>query len=140
MQNELRDGASSFSVVIDQTSGKTPRGRRYQVNLTRHHALLRKHGCKLIDGFTFDDMRGQRFVDSAASDLVQVADVVAYNVLRQFRDYGAEWEQHLHKLPMYDHFRKISGKFRQADDGTVDGYGIVKFPVRTRVRWRVNRD
>lgn len=53
---------------------------------------------------------------------------------------SSEWEQHLHKLPMYDHFRKISGKFRQADDGTVDGYGIVKFPVRTRVRWRVNRD
>jgi hypothetical protein len=74
------------------------------------------------------------------ANLVQVADIVAYNVMRQFRDHGEEWEtRSLLSLPTYDWFRRICGKFRQGPDGRIQGYGVVKLPLLDRVAWSVRR-
>ena len=70
--------------------------------------------------------------------MLQVADVVAYNVYRQFRQYGEEWErQGLSILPAYDWFLRIAEKFRRGPDGRIQGFGVGKIPLRTRVHWRI---
>ncbi len=131
-------GSRSFSVVVDDMSGATPKGNQYRENLRRHHGQLRKTGSTLWKGLTFEHLKDLRFVDSKQSELLQVADVVAYNVYRQFREYGEEWETRgLPSLPSYDWFLRILTKFRKGPDGRVQGFGVGKIPLRTRVRWRI---
>jgi len=74
-------------------TGATPKGNQYRTNLRRHHAQLKQTGSYLYRGIRFPHLRDLRFVDSKRSELVQVADLVAYNVYRQFRDHGEAWEQ-----------------------------------------------
>ena len=73
------------------------------------------------------------FDDSANSNFLQLADIVAYNVWRQFVDYGDEWDTHSpegehRKLPMYPYFEKISDCFYRDKNNKVSGRGIVKLP------------
>lgn len=74
-----------------------------------------------------------RFEKSASSNFLQLADMVAYNVWRQFVDFGDEWDNHSmfgkHRvLPTYSYFEKISSNFYHGDNNRVNGYGIVKLP------------
>jgi len=127
-----------FSVIVDDMSGATPKGHQYRENLRRHHIQLKKTGSTLWKGITFEHLRDLRFVDSQRSELLQVADVVAYNVFRQFRQYGEEWETHgLSALPAYDWFLRLCQKFRKGPNGRIQGFGVGKIPLRTRVPWRI---
>jgi hypothetical protein len=130
------------SIVMDDMTGATPKGNQYKRNLARHHAKLRKEGSFLRSGMSFASLAGDlKFVNSAQSDQIQVADVVAYNVYRQFVDHGDAWEaEGLGSLPLYDWFEKIGGKFRVGPNQRVQGYGIVKFPLRKRIRWAYRDD
>lgn len=81
-------------------------------------------------------------MNSSHSDLVQVADLAAYNVHRQFRDFGEEWELggDQQRLPTYPYFQRIIGKFRTGDGGRVQGYGIAKVPLINRVVWQLTKE
>lgn len=73
------------------------------------------------------------FDNSANSNFLQLADIVAYDVWRQFVDYGDEWDIHSpegshRRLPMYPYFEKISDCFYHDTDNMVSGCGIVKLP------------
>ena len=127
------------SVSIDDMTGATPKGNQYKENLKNHHEQLKNTGSRLYSGFTFKCVRGRlRFINSAHSHLIQVADIVAYNVYRQFTDHGEAWETNgIKVLPTYDHFSRLEGKFRTGPDGRVQGYGVVKFPILNRIRWHV---
>ena len=109
--------------------------------LRNHTEQLTKSGSRLLKSLSFScPQPPPRFVDSAGSDMVQVADLAAYNVFRQFRDYGEQWETSGGpgtKLPMYGYFDRLTPKFRQGPDNRVQGFGIVKFPLRKRVLWGV---
>jgi hypothetical protein len=131
-----------FRVHVDAMTGATPRGRQYQANLRAHHARLQKHGSSLQKGLDFSSLLpGVRFLDSAHSNLIQMADVVAYNVFRQFVDHGELWEtgetgsDGKIRLPTYPWFNMLSRKFRQGPNGRVQGFGVVKFPLRNRIPW-----
>ena len=135
-QNWLDDGlGGDVMVVVDDMTGATPKGNQYRLNLTNHHSQLKKSGSRLWPGMKFPGLRSLLFVDSRRSDLVQVADLVAYNVYRQFREYGEQWEQHLDSLPTYDWFRRIAAKFRRDSEGRIQGYGVVKIPLINKVKW-----
>src|SRR5690606_33762819 len=98
----------------------------------------KKYGSKLWKGATFPSLSTQKFVNSQISHLVQVADVCAYNVHRQFQDHGQEWESdEIKSLPMYKYFNRINGKFRKSYNGQVQGYGICKMPEKAKKKWRV---
>lgn len=134
----------SVSVIIDDMTGATPKGNQYRKNLLAHHEQLRKSGSRLLSGkgFNFASvLPGIRFVDSAVSNLVQVADIISYNVYRQFVEFGEKWEtgettpDGRLNLPTYSWFDSIGGKFCQGPDGRVQGYGMVKFPLRNRIPW-----
>lgn len=136
VQNELP--TQSVAVIIDDMSGATPKGNQYKDNLKAQHRRLIKYGSSLRKGVNFPCLSSQKFVNSASSQIIQVADVAAYNVYRQFIDHGEEWEQSgLGTLSMYEHFERMSGKFRRDANGRVQGYGIVKFPLRNRVYWGI---
>lgn len=66
----------------------------------------------------------------------------SYNVYRQFRDHGAEWEDRsqARTLPTYPYSKRIIGKFLHDPTDRIQGYGIVKFPLRQRVVWRLSDD
>lgn len=126
-------------VTVDDMTGATPAGNQYKRNLRRHHGMLRQSGSRLQKGLDFSALTGRcRFVDSAHSHLIQVADVVAYNVYRQFVDFGEEWEEEVRGgLPTYPWFNRLAGKFRQGPGGRIQGFGVVKMPLRRRIRWSV---
>ncbi|MFL6202391.1 MAG: DUF3800 domain-containing protein [Thermoanaerobaculia bacterium] len=140
---EMADCRSSgsgtcFSTIVDDMSGATPKGHQYRENLRRHHAQLKRSGSTLWKGLTFEHLRSLRFVDSRQSEMLQVADVIAYNVYRQFRQYGEEWETRgLETLPAYPWFSRLLGKFRRGANGRIQGFGVAKIPLRTRVPWRI---
>ena len=84
------------------------------------------------------------FENSKNSNFLQLADIVAYNVWRQFVDYGDEWERHIpgehRKLPMYSYFKRISDCFYHDIDNRVSGFGLVKLPDPKNKdrRWKID--
>lgn len=132
-------GKGEINVIIDDMTGKTPHGNPYKTNLLKQHENLKQKGSVLYKGFPFCCVKGRlKFANSAYSSLIQLADIFAYDVYRQFRDYGVEWEQRVVELPMYEYFAKLVPKIRKSKDGTIQGYGIVKFPPRNRIYWSIN--
>lgn len=129
-------------VAIDDMTGKTPKRNDYKINLQRHHEKLRQHGSSLQKGINFGPLSPNiKFVNSANSHLIQVADVISYNVYRQFKEHGDAWETTGQRLlPSYEWFSRIGRKFRQGPNQRIQGYGIVKFPMRKRVAWKLKRE
>jgi hypothetical protein len=136
--SHCRDLNATFSVTMDDTTGKTPKRNEYKSNLERQHAQIKKTGSRLLNK-PIKTLEGRlRFVDSATHHLIQIADLVSYNVMRQFRDHGEDWESPKDsKLPTYDWFAKLLPRFRQGPRGRIQGYGVVKIPLKRRVTWRL---
>src|SRR5262249_22158016 len=129
-------------VTVDDMCGATPNQNQYKYNLERQHERLKQHGSALLKGFPFTCLVGRlRFMNSAHSELIQVADIAAYNVFRQFVDHGDDWERRgIRTLPTYEYFDRISSKFRCDAEGRIQGYGIAKFPIVQRVHWTVRQE
>lgn len=127
----------TVSVVIDDMDGATPKGNQYKKNLKNHHEKLRQHGSSLKKGLDWKPLKKAKFVNSAFSHHIQVADIVAYNVYRQFVLHGEKWENKANKsLPLYSWLDKLANKFRN-NNGRIQGYGIIKIPLMQRVQWSV---
>lgn len=138
--NELGSTGSTCGIVLDDMTGANPQGSPYKNLLLKQHRNLRKNGSRLMRGLSMECLDSLTFKDSALSDLVQVADIVSFNVLRQFREHGEEWEDRgLRNLPTYHYFSRLAGKFRQGPGGRIQGYGVAKLPLRTRVPWAVKQ-
>lgn len=138
MEMSEKSPESPWTVVIDDMTGATPHGNQYRTNLKRHHTQLKKTGSTLWQGYSFPKLRELVFIDSGTSHLTQAADMVAYNVFRQFREFEEEWEaEGLGRLPTYDWFARIATKFRNDGNGRIQGFGVVKVPLFNRVRWTV---
>lgn len=127
VQMEVADG-DRVSVFIDRLSGKTKAGNEYEVNLRNHHKRLSAEGSRVVQMPVKCLHSLPKFIDSRESHLVQVSDIVAYNVLRQVRDHGNTWEQTVKDSEMYPWLRRIIGKFRCSSWGKIQGYGVVPFP------------
>lgn len=137
VQQEMPKG-NTVAVIIDDMSGATPKGNQYKKNLKAQHRRLIQFGGRLKN-LDFPCLATQKFVNSASSQILQVSDVAAYNVHRQFMDHGEDWERNTAKLATYPHFERIGAKFRKGMNGRVQGYGIAKFPLRNRVHWVVEK-
>lgn len=135
LQNGL-GGKGTCQVFIDDMTGKNPKGNEHKANLVKHHARLRQHGSRLVRPTMKIDVLGDlKFQSSARSELIQVADLVAYNVYRQFVMHGEDWERVTDVLPAYSYFDRLGPKFRRGPNNRVQGYGIAKVPMRRRVPW-----
>lgn len=129
LQLEIQD-RGKVKVFIDRLSGKTKAGNEYEDNLRNHHRKLVLEGSKLTrPPLPMPCLHSlPKFVDSAESHLIQVSDVIAYNVMRQVRDHGHVWEESVAESDMYPWFRKLIGKFRCSRNGKIQGYGVIPFP------------
>ena len=68
--------------------------------------------------------------------MLQLVDTVAYNVLRQFVDYGDSCDKTgSESLPMYDYFGRILNCIYSDQSGRVAGFGIVKAPEIKKLHW-----
>lgn len=136
VQHSMEQCGGYTHVTIDDMDGKSPKGNDWRANLEAQHKQLRTRGSSLIKGMELDRIVGDKpvFRDSAHDDRLQLADLVAYSVYRQFVDHGPDWEQEGKPLPVYDYLDRICHKFRN-QNGRVQGFGIVKFPLNKRVRW-----
>lgn len=138
VQNEIQDRGTVL-VTIDDMHGKTPAGNEYKSNLRRQHQNLQRHGSRMLS-MQFSCLNGDlRFQGSHVSHLLQVADIAAYNVYRQFVDHGEQWEQRVDELQTYPYLARMLNKFRQDSNGRIQGYGVVKFPITNRVGWGIKK-
>jgi hypothetical protein len=132
-QKFLSKRSATGCVIFDDPSGKSPGGFEWRKLLNRQHNLLKKNGCPYTET-TFPDVGPVTFADSKVTVFVQLADLVAYNTFRQFRTYGKEWEDpKVIQMPTYEHFKYIAGSFDVGPSRRLDGYGIAKWPVLTKV-------
>ena len=133
VQMHMRQQDSFASVVMDDMSGATPKGNQYKDNLSRQHRTLKAAGSPLQPQTKpFDRIRSLRFSDSRSDERIQLADLVAYNVYRQFMDHGSAWDAHPEEAGMYKYFARLRTKFHCRQDGIIDGFGLVKFPKMSR--------
>lgn len=139
VQQEMKDCGGTVHVTIDNMTGATPAGNQHATLLRRQHALMRKHGSTLMDRMAFDPVGGMAFRDSHLDERLQLSDLVAYAVYRQFVDYGSDWEDDSKPLPTYEYLDRLAPKFRN-QNRRIQGYGIVKFPMNKRVRWAVKEE
>ncbi len=80
---------------------------------------------------------GARFEKSKNSNFLQLADTVAYNIWRQFVNYGDWWdEEKENEQKMYPYFRKIIPNFYHKD-GRISGIGITKIPDLRKIHWGI---
>lgn len=129
-----------LSVVVDDMSGATPKGNQYKRNLRLHHTSLRKNGSRLQKKIRFSSLNTDiRFVNSAHNHQVQVADLVAYNVYRQFSPYSLGSclgeQANIAEAPAYQWLKMLLPKFRADPRGKVQGYGLIAFPLESKDPW-----
>jgi hypothetical protein len=136
-QQEMASCVGEVHVTIDSMSGATPAGNQHLDNLRKQHESLKRRGSALQKGMTFDRIGGIAFRDSKHDERLQLADLVAYAVYRQFVDHGPDWEDPSKPLPVYEYLERIATKFRN-QQGRIQGYGIIKFPMGRRVPWAVS--
>jgi hypothetical protein len=143
VQREMNTcGPSAICYVnMDSIDGKL-RGVEHAKSFKKLHEDLKCSGASWRNGPACTRIKGAlRLVDSAGDHLIQVADIVAYNVLRQFRDYGESWEDAtLTTLPHYDYFGRMLHKFRKGPGNRIQGFGVVKVPMKRRVPWAVTEE
>jgi hypothetical protein len=135
-QMEMIERGGTVHVTVDNMTGATPKGNQYRRNLKIQHEKLRAHGSTLQPGMALDRIDGMAFTDSRADERIQLADLVAYAVYRQFINHGKEWDEKNPKLPLYDYLGRINTKFRN-HNGQVAGFGIAKFPMASKASWSI---
>lgn len=138
-QLELQKRGRLGHVRVDDMSGSTPAHNQWRDLLRNQHRRLKADGCS-ITKLTFGNVADKlTFGNSARFDLLQVADVVAYNVYRQFRDHGDEWDrQDSEHVPIYPWLGRVLPRFVMGPDNRLEGWGIVKWPSDRKSRWVIN--
>ena len=77
------------------------------------------------------------FEKSYKSNFLQIADMCAYTINRQFMEHGREWTilGTGKTLPLYTYFRIIVCNFCRSNLGQVRGYGICLIPDKSKNNW-----
>lgn len=73
---------------------------------------------------------GIHFMPSHQAVFLQIADLLAYNVLRQFQEHGKEWRsgKDIETTEQYEYFSKMSPKFRRSSEGSLKDFGLSHIP------------
>ncbi len=125
-------------ITVDDMTGASPAQNQWRHLLRAHHKRLKQNGCPLTK-LRFDNVAADfRFGDSARFELLQLADFVSYNILRQFRTYGENWDDPTQgDLPMYPHLKLLLPRFMRGPEprNQLQGWGIVKWPQHHAGRW-----
>ncbi len=140
-QREMARRGGLGYVTVDDMEGASAAQNQWRDLLRSQHKKLKKEGCPLTK-LRFDNVADEfRFGGSERFHLLQVADFVAYNVLRQFRQYGEQWDDPAKgDLPMYPRLRQLLPRFMRGPKNELQGWGIVKWPSMHTGRWCLTPD
>jgi hypothetical protein len=125
-------------VTVDDMTGSSPAHNQWRDLLRDQHRRLKRDGCS-ITNLTFDAVANHVwFGKSHDFHLLQIADLVAYNVFRQFRDHGDTWDdESARSVPIYPRLDRLLCRFLLGPNNRLQGWGIVKWPNERKSPWRV---
>lgn len=105
--------------------------------------FLKNDGMTNIYVPSYTNIKDISFKQSSSENFLQVADVCAYTIARQFVEFGREWGG-THKnaegkvvLSVYKYFDRISCNFYVGGwlFDSVRGYGLVCLPDKAKINW-----
>jgi hypothetical protein len=122
---------ATLGIVFDDMSGKNPNGSEWKKLLMRQHKRLKTGKSPMYrtwttrSGMDYSRIPDEiAFDDSSVNTYLQLADLCAYNVMRQARDY-----QTFDGDRMYPGYRWIHPiMHRDPHTGKVTSFGAVYFP------------
>lgn len=92
----------------------------------------------------YDAISDIKFQESSKENFLQVADICAYNIFRQFVEFGREWcegkkeDNQLKQLNFYQYFDKIRCNFySNPKTGRVRGNGLTCIPDINKINWDI---
>ena len=118
--------------LIQETPGASKSYQREIIN--QHDKFLHEDETSALSMKRI--VEGVHFVETDQSNFLQVADLAAYNIYRQFTEYWQEWDAAVGvpesiafiQMPMYPYFQRMLPKFARTPEGVVRGCGITKEP------------
>ena len=127
-------------VVVDDMSGKTQAGNDWKNLLQDEHGRLKNNKKRIIYNTWTPNKKGldkmdyeaigeasMTFIDSKQSFLVQIADLCAYNIMRQGKDHGGDFDAPPDDCYQgYEWIRPIMHSSPSSfSKGKITGYGAV---------------
>ena len=141
---EIPDEPTYGIVIFDKIDDAAFRTKGYENLLSRQHLRYLQQGTDFVK---IDNIvEGLLFIPSHVNNLVQLADLCAYNLFRQFRDHGTQWDRPTaSSWPLYDHFGRVVRRFYAGPGGVLSGFGIKKYPDHKklglpRINWALVED
>ncbi|MBA7668221.1 hypothetical protein ES703_76330 [subsurface metagenome] len=122
-------------LVVDQMEGSLSamRGRNKELI----DVLLNEKKMEPTFVEKYARIKNINFRRSRDENFLQLVDLAAYNILRQFVDYGREWEdESIKQLNAYKYFSVISKNFVEKNR-IIRGIGLCKLPDIAKRRWRI---
>ena len=125
------------NVIFDDMDGKNVNGSEWKKLLQRQHRNLRKGYSPFYKNWDKQkqnrSMRYERiseelvFHDSRDDELIQIADLCAYNIFRQARDNWGSFDTE----PLYDGYKWIKDRMHKSkQSGRITTFGALCFPKR----------
>lgn len=111
-------------VVFDKINESQFKKYGYEAELAKQHALWRqrvageKHTTRVVEGLLF--------LPSHEHNFIQLADLCAYNIYRQFVEYGDEWQTGF--VNRYPYFEWVESRLACDEQGNYRGYGLKQYP------------
>lgn len=131
------------TVVFDQMDAQIKSTKGHQGNI---EAVFQSNsGLQNIYMKGYPKIKKVLFEDSAKENFLQIADICAYNLFRQFQDHGIDWcgdreDEHGSKTTsVYEYLKEIRCNFVSGPNGVV-GFGIVFCPTPRKVYWNIQNN
>jgi hypothetical protein len=113
-------------LIFDKITELEMKKKGYENLLSYQHLRYLEKGTDFVH--VSQIVEGLLFIPSHENNLLQLADLCAYNIYRQFVEYGTEWDAQKAFSNRYKYFARIESKLYRSQAGDYVGYGLKKFP------------
>jgi len=130
---ESQADATYGLVIFDKIHDAAFRTKGYENLLARQHLRYLQQGTDFVQ---IDNVvEGLLFISSAENNFIQLADLCAYDLFRQFRDHGKQWDTPAgDRWPLYEYFGRIVHRFYTGPGNVLSGFGIKKYPDHKKLK------
>lgn len=114
----LRNTVRDYGIMIfDKITNAQFRRKGYENLLSRQHMGYLEKGTDFVQVSQIAE--GLLFIPSHENNMLQLTDIFAYNVYRQFKEYGEEWDQERSFSHRYPYFARIEPKLYTDEGGAL---------------------
>lgn len=126
IENFLVKQAKHGILIFDKITELEVSKKGYENLLSRQHQRYMEKGTEFVQ--ISQIVEGLLFIPSHENNLLQLADLCAYNSYRQFIDHADEWRSKGKFTTRYPYFERIESKFDRSPKDNINGYGLKLFP------------